>query len=268
MWGAIIGGVLGLGKMAYGAYQAKKAKDAAGKAPTFSISDQYYNNVGLAQSELSQGGFSADALSALYQANQQNLAASTNAILQSGGGANDIASLYRNAAQANAALALPDQQLRMAKVQNLMENRLNLAGQEIIQWRTNQYNRWKDKAQAAAMLGAMGNQNIMSGLDQFGASAAQVGNYASQNSVNKQLKQMQKQNQFGGSGYRVDAMGGVNAGYDEATFDNWHHNVDNIGNPASPEFPTLAQMQTAFELESPTSPYAYNSYNNFNNLPL
>jgi hypothetical protein len=69
---------------------------------------------------------------------------------------------------------------------------LNLAGQEIIQWRTNQYNRWKDKAQAAAMLGAMGNQNIMSGIDQFGSSVAQLGDYASQNSVNKQLKQMQK----------------------------------------------------------------------------
>jgi hypothetical protein len=128
MWGAIIGGVLGLGKMAYGAYQTKKAKDAAGKAPTYNISDQYYNNVGLAQSELSQGGFSADALSALYQANQQNLAASTNAILQSGGGANDIASLYRNSAQANSALALPVQQLRMAKIQNLMEQQIEPCG--------------------------------------------------------------------------------------------------------------------------------------------
>lgn len=262
MWGAIIGGILGLGKMAYGAYQRKKAKDEAGAAPMYQIGDQYYNNVGLAQSELSQGGFSADALNALYQANQQNLAASTNAILQSGGGANDIASLYRNAAQANVALALPDQQLRMSKVQNLMEQRLNLAGQEILKWRTNQYNRWKDKAQAAAMLGAMGNQNIMSGLDQFGASASQIGDYASQNSVNKQLKQMQKQNS--GNNYNVNAIQGINAGFDEGYVDDWHHNVDNIGNPVSPQYPTLAQMQTAFELESPTSPYAYNSFNNFN----
>lgn len=193
VWGAVIGGILGLGKMAYGAYQTKKAKDAAGIAPTYNISDQYYNNVGLAQSELSQGGFSADTLNALYQANQQNLAASTNAILQSGGGANDIASLYRASAQANAALALPDQQLKMAKVQNLMEQRLNLAGQEIIQWRTNQYNRWKDKAKAAALLGAMGNQNIMGGIDQIGSSVAQFADYSSQDSVEKQLKQMQKE---------------------------------------------------------------------------
>ena len=73
MWGAIIGVILALGKMAYGAYQRKKAKDEAGAAPMYQISDQYYNNLGLAQSELSQGGFSSDALNSLYQANQQNL---------------------------------------------------------------------------------------------------------------------------------------------------------------------------------------------------
>lgn len=194
MWGAVISGLFGLGKMLYGANQKNKAKKLAenDQAPLYDISDQYYNNLGLAESQFSQGGISPEMLNQIAQVSQQNLAASTSAILQGGGSVNDISKLYGIADTANRSLIIPNEQLKLQKLTNMMEARKDLAGQEIMQYKVNQLDRWKDRAVANAMLGAEGNKNISTGLDTFGTAVAQGVNYKTQPDINSAIKKMQK----------------------------------------------------------------------------
>lgn len=173
MWGAIIQGVLGLAKAGYGAYQTSNAKKLASQNafPDYVIPSQFYDNVGLLQNR-AQEGISQDTLAFLAQQNQQNLAASTNAILQGGGSVNNIAALYQGNQAQNAQLAQLDEQLRLQNVNNLIESRKELAGQELYKWKINKFDRWRDKATAAAMLGAQGQKNIIGGIDMFATSSA------------------------------------------------------------------------------------------------
>lgn len=236
MWGAIISGIL----MAYGAYQKNKAKklSANDQAPNYDISEQYYNNLGLAESQFAQGGISPEALAQLAQVSQQNLTASTSAILQGGGSVNDISKLYGIADTANKSLIIPNEQLKLQKLTNLMEARKDLAGQEIMQYKVNQLDRWKDRAVANAMLGAEGNKNIASGLDTFGTAVAQGVNYKTQPDINSAIRKMQKSNQV-----EIQDFGGQDEIMNQWNTGNWWDNKqespfpNNGGNPSIPQLP-------------------------------
>jgi hypothetical protein len=239
MWGAIIQAIFGLGKMGYGAYQVGNAKKLAKQNPfpDYTIPSEYYSNVGLAERE-AQTGLSPETLAFLSQQNQQSLAASSNAILQGGGGINNIAQLYGQSNAQNAQLAQLNESLRLNKIQNLMEQKKELAGQKMYEWKLNQYDRWRDKAVAAAMMGAQGNKNIMGGIDSFGTGVANIGqNLSNSNTQNRQQE---------------DTMGVMDNGRTQ-----WLggdvYNWDATGNPSVPsntgnnsDYNSFNNIQTAF----------------------
>lgn len=239
MWGAIISGVLGLAKAGYGAYQQSNAKKLAAQNafPDYVIPSQFYDNVGLLQNR-AQEGISQDTLAFLAQQNQQNLAGSTNAILQGGGGINSIAALYQGTNAQNAQLAQLDEQLRLQNINNLIEARKELAGQELYKWKINKYDQWRNKAVAAAMLGAQGNKNLVSGIDMFGSGVA-----SSAQSMSANKSDMNAENNIGNNQYNItqnkDFIGPPESG------DNFR--FDLTGNPSAPN------MSNNF----------YNNYNNF-----
>lgn len=237
MWGAIIQGVLGLAKAGYGAYQTSNAKKLASQNafPDYVIPSQFYDNVGLLQ-DRAQEGISQDTLAFLAQQNQQNLAASTNAILQGGGSVNNIAALYQGNQAQNAQLAQLDEQLRLQNVNNLIESRKELAGQELYKWKINKFDRWRDKATAAAMLGAQGQKNIMGGLDSLGSAAVGMAQSASANKSDMQSDDI--------TGQSSSLNGGGFIGPPESNED---FRVDITGNPSAPN------LSNGF----------YNNYNNF-----
>lgn len=258
MWSAIIGAVMGLAQMGYGAYQKNKSNKlaAANKFTDYSISDQYYNNLGLAESELANGGLSPESVNRLTQTNQQNLSASTNAILQAGGSVNDISKLYGVAANQNAVLAQLNDKLRMPKVAQLIEQRKELAGQEMYKWKINQFDRWRDKAAAAAMLGAQGNQAINGGLNTFAQGVGSAVSSKSSNGINDELAKMNKDAMGGEPNYTSNIMS-----MEQVMPDRYKLNP----NPVSPDLPTLEQTQNQIQIEQ-GNPYAYNSATNFNPL--
>lgn len=239
MWGAIIQGVLGLAKAGYGAYKAGQAKKLASQNafPDYVIPSQFYDNVGFPQNR-AQEGISQDTLAFLAQQQQQNLAASTNAILQGGGSVNNIAALYQGANAQNAQLSQLDEQLRLQNVNNLIEARKELAGQELYKWKINKYDQWRNKAVAAAMLGAQGQKNTMGGLDSMGsalvgAAQSMSANKSDMNAENNLGQQYQtvKNEQFIGppesaNDFRFDITGNPSA---PNMSNNFYNNYNNFG---------------------------------------
>jgi hypothetical protein len=164
MWGAVIGGLLGAGQMAYGIAQKNKAQKMTSAQPMLEIPDIYNSNVGLLEQE-AQTGYSPETLKYLSDTLGQNLSQSTSAILQGGGSINSIANLYNTNAQQMRAIGAENDKLRTSKLSQLIEARKDLAGMQLKQWQMNVLDQWKNKQTASAMIAQQGNQLINSGLN-------------------------------------------------------------------------------------------------------
>lgn len=233
MWAAVVAALLGIGQMAYGAYQKKKASKMTGTQPAYPISDMYGANVGLAEQQ-AQTGFSPATLNNITQTLQQNFAGGTNAILQSGGSTNDIAKLYGINAQQMKALGVEDEKLRIPKIANLMDARLNYAGQKLAQWKFDSLDRFKDKQAAAAALGAAGNQAINSGLNTAIQGIGSGINLYSTRQAPNGASQNQNTNLFS-NGAKYSNKNNMDAIWNDGGADTY--NVDQVGNPAIPTSP-------------------------------
>lgn len=233
MWGAIISGILGLGQMAYGASQKKKAEKMTSPQSMLDIPDIYASNVGLMEQE-AQTGYSPQTLKYMSDTLGQDLASSTNAILQGGGGVNSIADLYANNAQQMRAMGVENDKLRMGKLSQLIEARKDLAGMQLKQWQMNVLDQWKNKQVASALLAQQGNQMMNSGLNTTLGAIGQGMQYGNTKSIpNQSMKKEMK------------------SLYNEPYTYN--------GNPITPELPTLAQTQSQIQLDQNTMPnrFAY-----------
>lgn len=175
MWATLI---LGLAQLGYGAYQkskAKKAYDAIGDA-NYDISQQYYDNVGLAEN-LAQTGWSQDSTNYFTQQLQQGLQSSTSAILQAGGGINDFSKAYSNFTNGVKSFSLEGDKLRQSNLARLFQERSALAREETQQWAINKYKKNQDQKAAAAQWLAGANNTMNQGLNTTIQGASQVGQY-------------------------------------------------------------------------------------------
>lgn len=186
MWGAIISGILGLGQMGYGAYQKSKAKKWAlsHPQPEYKTPSLYYDNLGLAEQQ-AQTGFTPETLNFLSQTMQQNQAQATNAVLQAGGGVNNVAQIYGNTNNSLKALGVEDEKLRLAKINQLYEARKDLAGQKMMEWKLNFFDKWKNEAAANAIKMDNSNQMMNNGMNTTISAIGQGADYySSQNKMN------------------------------------------------------------------------------------
>lgn len=221
MWGAIIQGILGLGQMAYGASQKKKAQKMTSPQPMLDIPDIYESNVGVMEKEV-QTGYSPQTLKFLSDTFNQNLVSSTNAILQGGGGVNSIADLYANNAQQMRGLGVENEKLRMGKLSQLIETRKDLAGMQLKQWQMNVLDQWKNKQVAAAMIAQQGNQLINSGLNTTLGAVGQGIQYGSTKGapsaeMNTQMKKQLKSSYYDDI-YNVDKINPPQTIFDDMDF--------------------------------------------------
>lgn len=175
MWATAI---LGLAQMGYGAYQksqAKKAYNAIGDAP-YNISQQYYDNVGLAENQ-AQTGYSAEAKDYYTQALQQGLSNTTSSILQAGGTINDFSKAYANYTDGLQKFAVADTTLKQSNIAKLIDTRAALAREETQQWAINKYKKSQDQKAAAAQWIQQSNNTMNQGLNTTIQGASQIGQY-------------------------------------------------------------------------------------------
>lgn len=246
MWGAIISGILGLGQMGYGAYQKSKAKKWAlsHPQPEYKTPSLYYDNLGLAEQQ-AQTGFTPETLNFLSQTMQQNQAQATNAVLQAGGGVNNVAQIYGNTNNSLRALGVEDEKLRLAKINQLYEARKDLAGQKMMEWKLNFFDKWKNEAAANAIKMGNANESINSGLNTTISAIGQGVNYASnQNKIPQQ--------QDVGTPQLMDSNG---------TIDNQFFNVNSPSQVASPDY---IQNNPVSIMPSQNQDYMYNAPTSFN----
>lgn len=154
-----------------GAKTIKGAMDAsAGKKlqeslirPKYSIQDEYYNNVGIAEN-LAQSGLTQESKDFYSDRAEQGLTYGVDATLRGGGGVNSIASLYNTFNEDNARIAAEDSQLKISNIKSLMEQNSALAGQKTYKWAIDEYEPYKDNSKAAASAIASGNASMWNGL--------------------------------------------------------------------------------------------------------
>lgn len=173
---AIAGGIQAAGALAKtikGFGDLKSANELARNniRPTYNIEDEYYNNQSLAENN-AQTGLSQQSLD--YYGNQANrgLSAGIDATLQGGGGINSIQNLYDQYLQGGQKVAAEDSQLKNQNLKILMDQNAALAGQKTQQWVLNQYEPYKDKAQAASAAKTAATQNIFGGISGLASGAA------------------------------------------------------------------------------------------------
>ena len=219
MWGAIITGVLGLAQLGYGAYQKGKANKAAkdNVQPAYPISQLYADNLGLATQEASYG-FSPETLKSFSDISTQNLQSGIDSTLRLGGTASDVAKLYGINTTANRGLMMANDQFKAQKLTNFFDQSAQMAGQQGTKWRLDYYNRWKDRAVAAAQMQQNANSQITGGINTLGSAATQFGQIASVNRI-------PKSKESGVSNASDEATDGVSDGIIEGT--NTAFNINN-----------------------------------------
>jgi hypothetical protein len=166
--GAGITGVSAIASIVRGVQQNSQAKqmERNNVRPLYKISDQIYDNVGLAENR-AQGGFDQQTLNYLSNQQERGLQSSMSAILQGGGSINNIGSAYDSFLQGSKSIALEDEKIHMANIAQLFAQRETLAEEQARAWTINDYSPYKDKQLAIAQLRSDGNKNISSGINTF-----------------------------------------------------------------------------------------------------
>ncbi len=171
---------VGVANTGMGIYNNSKAnriaKELENTRPTYNISQNYYNNLSLAESRAQQG-YSSETLDYLLNKNERGLQASNSAIMRAGGGLNYIGSAYDNFVQQNRAIAIDDEKLRMANITSLINERKEMAREESMQWSVNIWSKWNDRALANAQLKTYANKQISSGINTLGQVGMMYGKY-------------------------------------------------------------------------------------------
>jgi hypothetical protein len=193
MWGAIIQLILGLGTAGYNAYKGKQAKNKLANMGSvdYDIPQGYADNVGLTASE-AQSGYDPETLNKVLNQYSSNLAATNAAILQTGGGINDIAKGYGMYTEGVSKLALQDSALKNQKLENYLQASSTYAGQQALQWKLNKYDKDRnDRAAAQAQISGF-NQGANSGLNTAVQGGMNLAQYFGNNSTNNAYQKMAK----------------------------------------------------------------------------
>lgn len=171
----IVSETLGAAQTVVGLINAGKAKREAKKLensrPEYDVNPLYGQNLDLAESEV--GGLSARGEQAYNQLNDKQFSSSLDAILKSGGSANNISTWYGSGEEGRLKLAQLNDELRMNQIRNVIAARTQVADQDDKAWQWNTQAPWLDKSQATAEARKGADQMIWSGLQTLGSSAMQ-----------------------------------------------------------------------------------------------
>jgi hypothetical protein len=194
MWGAIIQLALGLGTAGYNAYKKKQAQNKLDNLAKndYQTPQEYYDILGLAQSE-AQTGYSPETLQSIQDQYNQNLTSSNQAILQGGGGINDISKNYSVYTDSVAKLGVADDTLSNAKMQNLYQATATIAGQKALEWKLNKYDRERNERIAGAMAVQGYGQGVNKGLNQAVQGGTNLFSYLQTDTVEGEIRKQQKQ---------------------------------------------------------------------------
>lgn len=158
-------------KIYSGAHAKSKARKEAAKLsatrPKLQITPEQQDQLSLAESEFNNG-LGAEATQAYNNATDRQFATSLDAILKSGGSANNIGSLYDSSEQGRQALAITTQNNRLNNIRNLMFAQNQMSDARNNQFKFNQWAPWADLSQATANLKVQGQQEIDSGISTAG----------------------------------------------------------------------------------------------------
>lgn len=142
----------GLAQLVAGAVNAHKTKKIAKELertrPKYNISQLAKDDLSLAESEASNGGFSASAETAYNNLNNQQFSSLLDAILKGGGSVNNVSEVYGNGEEGRQRLALLSDQMRLAKINNLMKVRDMYRGEQDKEFQINQFAPYRDKVEA------------------------------------------------------------------------------------------------------------------------
>lgn len=148
--------------------QAKKEAAALAKSRPIRTTSQFdKDNLSLSESELATGQ-SAKGEKAYNDATDRGLSTSISEMLKAGGNPNDIGSIYTNSEQGRQQLAVIQDQLRLAQIQNVLKQNENMASEDQNNWLVNEYGPYKDKLKAIGEARKNAAEGITKGIDTLG----------------------------------------------------------------------------------------------------
>lgn len=170
--GLAIAGGLGLAQSAVGFINKGKAKKEAARLaasrPKYQPSPYYKDALATAESELSTG-MSGEANNAYEQGIDRDLSGSLNAILKSGGSANNVAEVFSASTQGRQRLAMMKDNLRLNQINNVVRaQQLNSEEREKA-FQFNEWAPWADAAKANAGARTEAEGQIWSGFNTAGS---------------------------------------------------------------------------------------------------
>lgn len=174
-WVAAAISAVGVGYSIYSsAHEKNKAKKEKKRLMAenhdFNVDPNYAKNQSLAE-YMAQNGMGEQALAFYKNQNQRQLSASNQAVLDVGGGINDI---NRNFAASQAGLesiTAKDALMKQDNLKTLMDQNVAVAGQNTMKWAIG-YKNWKDQLSIATNTNAQANENIAKGVMNLGQLAA------------------------------------------------------------------------------------------------
>lgn len=154
-----------------GAYRYFRGKSQAKKniRPEFQLDPQYQENIDILTNTM---GLPQSALDLYYRSVGQNTNQGINAILGAGGNGNQISNLVGDRNQQFQQIAMMDALQKKQDIMGIINARQMLANQKDTRWQLNQFNPYKDKAQALALEQQAGFAQIGGALNSASAAFA------------------------------------------------------------------------------------------------
>ncbi len=176
----------------------KLAKELERTRPQYQISQLAKDDLSLTESELANGGLSARAETAYNNLNNQQFATSLNAILKGGGSVNNVADVYGGNQEGASRLALLNDQMRLAKIQNVLKVRDMYRDEQGKEFEFNDWRPWADKSQANAAARQQAQNQIWGGINSIAG--------AGMNYFGGKAQEQQYDKYFGNGGGQVESM--------------------------------------------------------------
>lgn len=196
---AAIGGAVGIAQTITGLVNKGKAKREAARLeksrPKYSIDQGFQQNLDLAESELSTG-LSATAENAYSQLQDKQFSSSLDAILKGGGTATNVAEVYGEGQEGRLRLAQLSDQMRVSKINNLMQSREDLAGEEDKKFMYNVDAPWKNAVAANSEARRGADAQIWGGIQSVASTGMQ---FFDQKNQEKQFDKYLNSGNGGGS---------------------------------------------------------------------
>lgn len=199
-------GAIQIGKSLIGDGKLKKEAAKLEKNRPIKTTSQFDRDAtSLAESDLANG-MSAEAEQAYNDAVDRGLSTSISALLKGGGSVNNIGEIYGNSEQGRQQLAIMEDQMRLAKINNVLKNYASRSDDEEKNWLVNEYGPYKDKLQAIGQQRQASANSFNAGINTIGSGVMNLlGGGAEKNMFNNN----NRDNGFGNN----SSQGSANRGY-------------------------------------------------------